>query len=398
MFTRRQTVALSALTLVAGAGLLFAGPLSAPVGPITGTYKTLTEVEPRIAINAINTPGTAASMYRITVPGSYYLTGNMAGQAGKSCIEVAISNATIDLNGYTLQGTAGTLEGIRTAGAAFNHITIRNGTINGFALDGIDLTYNGLDIGTGALIEGVRATNNGGAGIRANRQPIIRNCSAVGNTDHGVSAFEGAVIESCAAAQNGTNGIFVTSTATISRCSAIGNAVFGIDGGSGSTISECTASTNGIAGIILDDGSTVSRCASYANSGIGISANASTVADCTVKNNVLDGIHVINSCVVRGNNCLFNGLGGGVGASIRALGGDNRIESNQCRDSDFGVRIDGTGNIVVRNTCGNNSTNWQIVANNHLAPVVLVFPSPAVAGDVAVGGLGSTDPNANFTY
>ena len=51
--------------------------LDPPVGPITSTFKTLTEVEPRIAINATNTPGDADSIYIISQPGSYYMTGNI---------------------------------------------------------------------------------------------------------------------------------------------------------------------------------------------------------------------------------------------------------------------------------------------------------------------------------
>ncbi|MCH8150310.1 MAG: hypothetical protein IH987_20420, partial [Planctomycetes bacterium] len=38
-----------------------AGNLNPPSGPVTPTMKTLTEVEPRIAINATNTPGDASS-------------------------------------------------------------------------------------------------------------------------------------------------------------------------------------------------------------------------------------------------------------------------------------------------------------------------------------------------
>ncbi len=38
-----------------------AGDLNPPSGPVTPTMKTLTEVEPRIAINATNTPGSGNS-------------------------------------------------------------------------------------------------------------------------------------------------------------------------------------------------------------------------------------------------------------------------------------------------------------------------------------------------
>src|SRR4051812_18571328 len=48
-----------------------AGPLSPPVGPVVATMKTLSEVEPRIALSSTNTPGDGDSLFRITGPGSY---------------------------------------------------------------------------------------------------------------------------------------------------------------------------------------------------------------------------------------------------------------------------------------------------------------------------------------
>ena len=47
-----------------------AGDLNPPAGPVTPTMKTLTEVEPRIAINAANTPGDVSSTFKMIEPGS----------------------------------------------------------------------------------------------------------------------------------------------------------------------------------------------------------------------------------------------------------------------------------------------------------------------------------------
>lgn len=68
---------LHACLLVLGLGVLaVAGDLNPPAGPVAPTMKTLDEVEPRIAINRVNTPGDADSLYKITQPDSYDLTGN----------------------------------------------------------------------------------------------------------------------------------------------------------------------------------------------------------------------------------------------------------------------------------------------------------------------------------
>ncbi|MFN9976214.1 MAG: hypothetical protein ACK58T_40580, partial [Phycisphaerae bacterium] len=99
---------LAAGALLVGSNAAHAGPLNPPAGPIASTGKTLTEVEPRIAINSTNTPGSSAtsSIFRITQPGSYYLTGNVVGLAGRHGIEIAASSVTLDLGGFTVDGTA----------------------------------------------------------------------------------------------------------------------------------------------------------------------------------------------------------------------------------------------------------------------------------------------------
>src|SRR5215470_13013662 len=90
-----------------------AGDLNPPAGAIGPTMKPLSEVEPRIAINATNTPGDADSMYRISNPGSYYLTGLLLIAPGKMGIEIANDDVTVDLNGYRMGGISGTQAGIR---------------------------------------------------------------------------------------------------------------------------------------------------------------------------------------------------------------------------------------------------------------------------------------------
>jgi hypothetical protein len=81
--------ALAVGPLLGGAVVSVAGPLSPPGGPVASTYKTLSEVEPRTAVSLANTPGDADSLFKITQPGSYYLTGNIVGVAGKHGVEIA---------------------------------------------------------------------------------------------------------------------------------------------------------------------------------------------------------------------------------------------------------------------------------------------------------------------
>jgi hypothetical protein len=98
------------------ASAVVAGPLVPPLGPVAPTGKTLAEVEPRIAINLANTPGDADSLFKITQPGSYYLTGNITGVTARHGIEIVASNVTLDLRGFEVRGVAGSLNGIRVEG------------------------------------------------------------------------------------------------------------------------------------------------------------------------------------------------------------------------------------------------------------------------------------------
>jgi len=106
-----------------------------------------------------------------------------------------------------------------------------------------------------------------------------------------------------------------------------------------------------------------------------------------------------NGCDVRNNTCSQNGNGGD-GAGVHATGGDNRIEGNNCTLSDRGIDVDASGNIILKNTCSGNTSNWEIAVGNSLGPIVVAGTNAAVisGNGPAASTLGSTDPNANFSY
>ena len=124
-----------------------------------------------------------------------------------------------------------------------------------------------------------------------------------------------------------------------------------------------------------------------------------TVADCTARGNTLDGIVCNIECVIRGNTCASNGNAGD-GAGIHATGSVNRIEGNNCTGADRGIDVDATKNIIIRNSCAGNTIDWAIVANNVVGPILdrRAPASAAINGFTAPSSLGSTDPNANFSY
>ncbi len=266
-----------------------AGPLDPPPGPIESTGKTLTEVEPRTAINSVNTPGDSDSAFRITQSGSYYLTQNISIIGFISdlhAIEIAADNVTIDLNGFTLTGLSGTLNGIRTDGTGHHNIVIKNGTIQSF-LTGIAL--NGTD-STEIAVEKVS----------------VLNCDVIG------IAIRSGRVSDCVVKDSGGTGIIASSNSFVETCTIENSGSDGINAGSGSII-----------------------------------------RDNIVRDNFNDGIRVASRCIVRDNLVSGNGLATGNKAGIQIYGGDSLIQSNVIVSNEFGLRSSSVSifaqNIVSNN-------------------------------------------------
>jgi len=348
----KRTVSTLALLAAVGTSAL-GGPITPPPGPVAGTYKTLIEVEPRTAINAVNTRGDANSTFRIAAPGSYYLTGNVTGEANKHGIEIAADNVSIDMMGFHVVGVSGSLSGIATEGTR-RSVRISGGTLSNWGWGGIQLAA------TGAVIADVAASGNGADGIDAGDSAVVRSCTA---------SFNGAT---------------------------------GITTGLGGLISECVAAENTLNGFTVGFGNTIIGCSAYRNDGRGIAANTgSIVENNAIRLNMLDGISAGSMAVVRGNVCSSNGsAAGGSGAGIRINGVDCRVESNTCISNDIGIRVVSSGNMVIRNTASGNGTNFDIAGGNRYGPIIdaTAGGTPAVTGNEGAGTMLSGDPWANFAY
>lgn len=286
--------------VVASAWLANAGPLNPPSGPVQSTSR----FGPRTVINEANTPGDADSLFMITQPGSYYLGGNVTGVSGMSGIEIAASNVSIDLNGFSLTGVPGSLDGIVVNPQTQRNITIKDGIVTSWGQDGIDLGAGGL------LVTRIRVRDNGGWGIHANTNSVVTQCTVSLNGAGGILGAQNGLIQNCMLHLNGLAGV--------------GN---GIQGGSGFTVIGCQVSQSTGDGIHLVAGSgdgmaavNVIACTSRRNGGIGIKlATSGLVTKCVANVNGGGGIQATNS-LVRGNtafdNTVFNIDGGGTSTMI----------------------------------------------------------------------------------
>ncbi len=299
----RPTIVVSTLcaaALVISAGLTLAGPLDPPAGPVGSTYKSLGDVEPRLAINSLNTPGDADSLFKITKPGSYYLTGNITGVSGKQGIEIDAPGVTVDLCGFDVAGVPGALDGIRVATVQSN-ISIFNGSLRDWPLDGIDLN---------------NATNT-----------RLRDLSSASNAGVGFRTGSGASIVNCNAYFNGASGFEVGDSSTITACGSRQNTLHGFNLSLATIITDCTA---------------------YANHSDGIRLFSSSIARnnmCTI--NGLDpgsgaGIHALsNDNHIEGNNCTANDRG------IEVDNGGNFITRNVCSGNTLNWKVAVTNTILV---------------------------------------------------
>lgn len=396
---------------LAGTAILLAGPLDPPSGPVSSTYKTLTEVEPRIAINAANTPGDVDSLFKITQPGSYYLVGNVTGVSGKHGIEIATSGVTLDMSGFTLDGVPGSLDGI-TSGADLTSISVRGGTARWWGRSGVNLAAAAGPLG----IEEVLASENAQLGIVAGEGAALSNCAADRNGIGGISVSHASTLRSCIARGNAGLGISSAAQCVLTGCVAEGNGAqgFQLSGGSGvgcaawrnregfvvhsgASLESCSAESNSTSGFLIASGAASLRgCVALANAQYGIiTSGAATITECIARNNGFGGIDINTASIVVGCTVAWDLSQGAPPLSGIFVGGDgntverntvsghsygidvepfyddtdagfNRIERNTVTSNGVGIFVGNTAtrNLIAGNTAGGNTTNYQLDTNN----------------------------------
>lgn len=397
-----------ALLLALASGVCAQGPLNPPPGVPAPTMKTLEQLEPRTPVSLTTTPGTPSAIFKITQPGSYYLTGNLVGESGKNGIEIAAAGVTLDLMGFELRGAQGTGIGVAILTPQTN-IVVRNGSIRSWsagvnAANAINSVFErlvvagnataGLNAGSHSTIIDSRAYENGTVGINSNGRSVVTRCSSDRNTGAGITVTSTAVITDCTAAQNGGHGFEVGYGGAVTNCSAFGNTGVGFKINA-TSLAKCSATDNAGGGIAGGVGA-ISDCSVVGqNSGIGIKITGgrvtgcivegvtgngveagygSQISDCTVRFNIGNGIVVDSGCSVINNTTDGHNLivGTPIGSGIFVSGSGNRIDSNHTQGNDHGIRITGANNMVIRNTArANGAGNYTIGAGNESALIVV---------------------------
>jgi len=329
-----------------------AGPLNPPAGPVTSTGKTLTEVEPRIAVNQTNTPGDATATHRITQPGSYYLTGNIVGSINRSGIFIDAAGVTLDLNGFALIGATGSNSGVLGSGSA-SRCTVFNGSIVGWGNLGVTLNID-------ARLRDLTIRQCLLGGITCSSGAIIERCIVRGNTGFGINTGFGAVIRGCAVLESNGNGINTSTSCSITDTVVTGNSGIGINTNA-STVSRCTVTfqTGSGVGIRVTSRSMVERCTVAQNSGVGIEVIGAS--NSIVENNVAAnsgiGIRVTpeqSRCLIDGNHLAVNSGGG-----LSLIGGGGIAIRNRARDNTgFNYSIGFGNDVGPIGTAASSTSPW----------------------------------------
>lgn len=201
----RRALTLGGVTVGLGACafVVLAGDLQPPRGAIAPTFKTIHEMEPRLPLNDETAPGNTTARHVITRSGSYYLTGDVFTETGTVAILIGAPDVSLDLRGFAVRGNGVDL-GIASLGPSAQNITVRNGTVCDFGLNGISLATS-----AGVRLDGLTVSNCGdgsaGAGISTSGA-LISNCHVHSNTS-GIVELGGGSIIGCVVRNNAVIGI-----------------------------------------------------------------------------------------------------------------------------------------------------------------------------------------------
>ena len=244
-FSIPRTALLCVIVVIGANWFVNAGPpsLTPPPGPImeSGRFGTRCDI--------LSLPGNATALHVIDQPGSYYLSGNLMGQAMMHGIQIAgnVDNVTIDLNGFSLIGVTDSLNGINMVTFAENCV-IKNGHAHTWGGDGMFLR---IDIGR---VENITSSRNLRWGIYCDPSSFsakVVSCEVWRNGDPtdatlygGIFVDDHGIVRDCLAHDNNGDGLRVGPEVSVLNCVATSNSEDGIQHASNCLIRGCIATGN----------------------------------------------------------------------------------------------------------------------------------------------------------
>jgi len=173
--------------------------------------------------------------------------------------------------------------------------------------------------------------------------------------------------------------------AAVENVTALACAGSGINAGFDSRVLDSTARGNSVHGIIVTAGCLVRGCVASANSENGIwidespGAAGALVSGCVVDGNGRNGIRLDGRSTVTGNQVRANGSPDKAGIWVK--GDFNRIDGNNVVDNYIGLDVDGSFNVIARNSVINSShanIDEDVLALGNLMIVHWIYSSAPV--------------------
>jgi len=296
--------------------------------------------------------------------GSYVLTSNLAVPAGSTGILVTGDDVTIDLNGFTIDGTSGGCTGSGTS------ISCPGGA--GFAIDGLGrarvAVRNGtlkhsrqicLRLGDHAVVEGLRVTGCSGSGIALGTDGQVRECIVTVNGQHGILGGDGLTVVDSISFGNGLHGISGNDGTRVGGSIAVNSGDRGIRILAGGAVQDNVAVSNELGGIEVGDGSRVAWNVASSNlSGPGVEAgdDARVEGNAAGNNGTATAAHGIQCgarCSIVGNATRINAIDGihlaEGGAASHNASSNNANDGIECDAASAGS-CSANGNTAVDNT------------------------------------------------
>lgn len=356
---RRLLLAAGIAGAAAFAGRATAGPLNPPAGPMTSTPGP----EPRIPISSATTPGNAGAYFRITQPGSYYLTGNIQQLASKAAIAIDAEDVTLDLNGFSIIGNG--QQGFPVTLELNDGVKVRNGLIHAWG------AYITLNQARNCTFEDLVIKGPYDGNLEAQAQnSIFRRIIVESTGEVGISASQNSLVEDCVVVGIGgvrglSLGIAVSLNSIVRNCT-VRDVGVGISAFGNCIVENCSV-FNATSVSSFDD------AAINADSG-------STVRNCQVSGGAKAGIRAAGWSSAEGNRVQNSAIGLAI-TNFSAGPMRSRALDNHITNCPIGIKATGTASFIARNTVSLATTNaYDIPAGNTVGEILDATPGVTITG------------------
>jgi len=342
-----------------------------------------------IEINATSIATSGGFPFVIGATGSYVLTGNVVA-AGPAALVVTAPDVVLDMNGFTLDG-GGFAAGIGIDAAAGPGFVVKNGTIRGFAGNGLIAgvatrvmhmrimgnIQSGIAGAADCIVVESTIEGNGGAGIQANRCKIENNIVSA-NGGHGISGAENVIVHNTVSGNGafaGGGGILSFGGSTIQENAVFANTAFGISDTPGFPPGPIPAPPLvpfPAVPAAIPANNIMKNTVSQTPGGPGIFiAQKAVIVNNTVSDNSIDGIVCAIACQVSGNQVDSNNFSlvgnGGMTIGPGSTVNDNSISFN----NGIGLVIDPTAGYMSNTLSANAAQDVSIAV-----PAAPLAPHP----------------------